>query len=64
MEPPKDWQLFKRDLKTNEVSKAYPSWTPMTHREAIQSRWAHEGCRCSEVFHYFEAKISEFPNLC
>ena len=55
-------QLFKRQLHTNEVTKAFPTWEPMTEREALTAL-----SKMSQAprpkYHYFVAPLTEWPAL-
>lgn len=50
----KNWQLYKRDLKTNVVTKAYNRWEPMTEQEAINTLKKQSASR---FYHFFVSFI-------
>ena len=56
----KTFQLFKIDNRTQEVSKACTTWTPMTEKEADTTRTKMSP---SEKYSYFVAPISEWKEL-
>lgn len=52
----KNWQLFKRNLKNNEVTKAYQTWENMTEKEATATLKTHAGTY-QPCFDYFVGKV-------
>lgn len=52
----KNWQLYKRNLKTGEVTKAHAPWEPMTEVEARNCERAYVGTY-QPAFHFFASRI-------
>jgi hypothetical protein len=56
--PPKNWQLYKRDLKTNRITKAHADWPAMTEDETNSCLKAYEGTY-QHYFHHFASPVVE-----
>ena len=53
----KNWQLYKHNLRTGEITKAHESWHDMTEHEADTA--------CSKftqgpVYRYFAAQVGQY----